>query len=73
MKTHAESRPAPAAIPAAPPGCADGARKRAIAQALWTEIHWLMPTDRAVTITVDGDDIRVAFGPPRTVGRPAVH
>ena len=22
-----------------------------------------MPTDRAVTITVDGDDIRVAFGP----------
>ena len=73
MKTHAEPRPAPAGIPAAPPECADEARKRAIAQALWTEIHWLMPADRAVTITVDGDDIRVAFGPPRTGGRPAAH
>ncbi len=73
MKTHAEPHPAPAGIPAAPPDCADEARKRAIAQALWTEIHWLMPTDRAVTITVDGDDIRVAFGPPRTGGRPAAH
>jgi len=73
MKTHAEPRPAPAGIPAAPPECTDEARKRAIARALWTEIHWLMPTDRAVTITVDGDDIRVAFGPPRTGGLPAAH
>ena len=73
MKTHAEPRPAPAGIPSAPPERADEARKRAIARALWTEIHWLMPTDRAVSITVDGDDIRVAFGPPRTGGRPAAH
>ncbi|MXZ28783.1 MAG: hypothetical protein F4222_06285 [Gammaproteobacteria bacterium] len=42
----------------------DEARKRAIARALWTEIHWLMPTDRAVAIAVDGDDIAVEFGPP---------
>ena len=73
MKTHADPRPAPAAIPAAPPECADEARKRAIARARWTEIHWLMPTDRAVTITVDGDDIRVAFGPARPGGCPATH
>ena len=73
MKTDAVPLPAPAAIPAVPPGCADEARKRAIARALWTEIHWLMPTDRAVTITVDGDDIRVAFGPSRPGGRPAPH
>lgn len=73
MKTHADPRPAPAAVPAVPPDCADEARKRAIARALWTEIHWLMPTDRVVAITVDGDDIRVAFGPPRPSGRPASH
>ena len=73
MKTHTEPRPAPAGIPAAPPECADEARKRAIAQALWTEIHWLMPTDRAVTITVDGDNIDVAFSPPRLGGLPASH
>ena len=70
MKTHAHPLPAPAGIPAAPSDSdADEARKRAIARALWTDIHWLMPTDRAVTITVDGDDIRVAFGP----SRPASH
>ena len=74
MKTHADPLPAPAGIPAAPPDSdADEARKRAIAQALWTEIHWLMPTDRAVTVTVDGDDIRVAFGPPRPNGCPTSH
>ena len=73
MKTYTEPRPDPAAIPAAPPECADEARKCAIARAIWTEIHWLMPTARAVTITVDGDDIGVTFGPPRLGGRPASH
>ncbi|MXW20156.1 MAG: hypothetical protein F4Z95_05075 [Gammaproteobacteria bacterium] len=53
------------AEPAGAPGTAgDDARKRAIARAVWTEIHWLMPTDRAVAIAVDGDDIAVEFGPP---------
>ena len=64
MKTHAEPRPAPAGIPTTPPDRDDEARKRAIARALWAEIHWLMPTDRTVTITVDGDDIAVVFHPP---------
>ena len=73
MKPHTDPLPAPAGIPAAPPSPADEAKKRAIAQALWTEIHWLMPTDRAVTITVDGDAIRVAFGPPSPGGCPASH
>ena len=73
MKTRAVPRPAPAGIPDAPPECGGDARKRAIAQALWTEIHWLMPTDRAVTITVDGDDIGVAFGPSAPGGCPASH
>ena len=53
------------------PDSDDAARKRAIAHALRTEIHWLMPTDRTVSLTVDGDDIAVAFGPPRTGGRSA--
>ena len=53
------------AEPGDAPGTAgDEARKRAIARALWTEIHWLMPTDRTVAIAVDGDDIAVEFGPP---------
>ena len=32
-----------------------------------------MPKDRTVSITVDGDDIAVAFGPTRTDGRPTAH
>ena len=65
MKTHAEPRPASAGIPTTPPDCDDEASKHAIAHALWTEIHWLMPTrPGTVTVTVDGDDIAVAFDPP---------
>ena len=41
----------------------DDARKRAIARAVWTEVHWLMPRDRTVIVTVDGDDIAVELGP----------
>ena len=73
MKLHADSRPTPAVVPSVPVDPGDEARKRTIAQALWTEIHWLMPTDRAVTITIDGDDIGVAFGPPNPAGCPASH
>ena len=40
------------------------ARKRAIARAVWTEIHWLMPRDRTVEIAIDGEAIAVEFGPP---------
>ena len=55
---------------ATPERSGDDAQRRAIAQALWSEIHWLMPRDRTVTITVDGDDIDVAFGPPDAAGQP---
>ena len=44
--------------------------KRAIARAVWTEIHWLMPVDRPVTIAVDGDAIAVEFGPPKPAATP---
>lgn len=52
------------AVPGAETPTGDEARKRAIARAVWTGIHWLMPTGRAVTIGVDGDAIAVEFGPP---------
>ena len=51
----------------------DETRKRAIARAVWTEIHWLMPRNRTVAVTVAGDAIAVEFGPaPPTAahGRP---
>lgn len=58
------ARPRLLPVPAAaspPPG--DETRARAIARAVWTEIHWLMPARRKVTITVDGDAIGVDFAP----------
>ena len=70
---HVHTDPRPDGPDADPLGSGDEARKRAIAQALWTEIHWLMPADRAVTIIVNGDDISVAFGPDRPASRPAAH
>ena len=73
MNAHPPTAPVPARESAVPPHAGDDAKKARIALALWTEIHWLMPTDRAVSITVDGDDITVAFGPSRTGGRPAAH
>ena len=63
----------PAAIPdtaivaAAPPLPGDEAQKRAIADAVWTELLWLMPTDRTVTIAVTGGDVAVELGPPAGV------
>ena len=72
MKPHTASRAEPAVMAAAVPS-SDETQKRAIAQALWTEIHWLMPTDRTVTITVNGDDIAVEFGPPNAAAEPTAH
>lgn len=69
MNAHAPTAPDPAREPDAPPCAGDDAKKAEIAHALWTEIHWLMPTDRTVSITVDGDDI--AVGRPAPHGRPA--
>ena len=70
IAAHSPSETADAASPACP---ADEARKRNIVQAIWTEIHWLMPRDRTVAITVDGDDIDVTFGPPGAAGQPTPH
>ena len=64
MKPHPPSIAEPAGPAAGPPDPGDEAQKRAIAQAVWTEIHWLMPRDRTVTVTVEGDDIAVELGPP---------
>ena len=56
---------------------ADEATRAAIAQAVWREIHWLMPRNRQIDITVLGDRIDVALGSPgqndREGGLPSHH
>ena len=42
----------------------DETQKRAIADAVWTDLLWLMPTDRTVTVTVREGRVAVALGPP---------
>ena len=59
--------PDTAAVPAAPVLPGDEAQKRAIAKAVWTELLWLMPPDRTVTIAVTGGDVAVELGPPAAV------
>ena len=50
-----------AAIPQAP---SDEAQKRAIADAVWTDLLWLLPPDRIVTVTVTQGRVAVDLGPP---------
>ena len=50
-----------AAMPQTP---TDEAQKRAIANAVWTDLLWLMPPDRTVTVTVRDGDVAVDLGPP---------
>ena len=50
-----------AAIPQAP---SDEAQKRAIADAVWTDLLWLMPPERTVTVTVAQGRVAVELGPP---------
>ena len=73
MKPHAPTASQAAPLAGAVTHTGNEAQTRAIADALWTEIHWLFPRDRKVTVTVDGDDIAVKFGPPCTGGRPTAH
>ena len=73
MKPHATPASEAAPVTGAATHTGDEAQKHAIADALWTEIHWLFPRDRAVTVTVDGDDIAVEFGPPCTDHQPTAH
>jgi len=56
-----ESRPRQAP---APGNAADEAQKHAIARAVWTDLLWLMPPDRTVTISVTGGDVAVELGLP---------
>ena len=42
----------------------DEAQKRAIADAVWTDLLWLMPSDRTVTVTVTQGRVAVELGPP---------
>ena len=58
----------PAATVAREPG--DETQKRAIADAVWTDLLWLMPPDRSVTITVDGGKVAVALGPAACAAAP---
>ena len=55
--------PDTAGVPAAPPPPGDEAQKRAIARAVWTDLLWLMPDDRTVTIPVTDGEVAVEFGP----------
>ena len=55
--------PDTAAAPAPPPRSDDETQKRAIANAVWTDLLWLMPPDRTVTIAVTGGDVAVELGP----------
>ncbi|MDE0381924.1 MAG: hypothetical protein OXI20_22040 [Rhodospirillales bacterium] len=50
-----------AAIPQTP---SDEAQKRTIADAVWTDLLWLMPPDRTVTVTVEHGRVAVDLGPP---------
>ena len=54
----------PAAKAPAPQISDDEAQKRAIARAVWTDLLWLMPPDRTVTIVVTVGDIAIELGPP---------
>ena len=49
-----------AAVPQTP---TDDAQKRAIADAVWTDLLWLMPPDRTVTVTVRDGRVTVDLGP----------
>ena len=40
-----------------------GAQARHRRCAVWTDLLWLMPPDRTVTITVDGGKVAVELGP----------
>ena len=41
----------------------DEALEHVIAEAIWREVFWVMPTDRKITITVADRKVSVAFGP----------
>ena len=51
-------------VPAAQPQIpTDEVQKRAIADAVWTDLLWLMPPERTVTVIVQGGRVAVDLGP----------
>ena len=56
--------PDTAVVPAAPLLPGDEAQKHAIARAVWTDLLWLMPSDRTVTIAVTGGNVAVELVQP---------
>ena len=48
----------------------DETQKRAIADAVWTDLLWLMPPDRTVTVTVTQGRVAVDLGPPGPIPGP---
>ena len=64
MQQSAAHVPDPAADAPAPRDPGDEAQKRAIADAVWTDLLWLMPTGRTVTVTVRDGRVAVELGPP---------
>lgn len=60
----AAAAPPPAPDPEPHPGIPDEAQKRAIARAVWTDLLWLMPSDRTVTVIVRDGRVAVELGPP---------
>ncbi len=64
MQHTAAHVPDGAAVAAPPDRPSDEAQKRAIADAVWTDLLWLMPTGRTVTVTVRDGRVAVELGPP---------
>ena len=56
-----------------PDGPDDEAQKRAIANAVWTDLLWLMPPDRTVTVTVRDGRVAVELGPPGPMPEAPAH
>ena len=52
-----------APLPVPDPGNPDEVQKRAIAHAVWTDLLWLMPQGRTVTVTVRDGEVAVDLGP----------
>ena len=73
MTPQAAHIPRTAAAAPAPAEPADEAQKRAIAHAVWTDLLWLMPQGRTVTVTVRDGKVAVDLGPAGPAAAPASH
>ena len=50
----------------------DEAQKRVIADAVWTDLLWLMPPERTVIVTVTRGRVAVELDPPGPLPKAAV-